>query len=191
MRGCPNPTGLIKRWGWHTCVSVHMPGQQEWDSGVLRWRQELVWWMRGRVIYHLQKGVHKGLEFKAGEMEGGGCGGKSPSFSLSSVPTVNFMATDHSADPRFSLALAVLSLSQTPPFMGPPETFVPFISTTNTYRCLGKEEAKRQRLCKRMLPPLNDCWFGDNLLLCKQTTCWRAQARSGFIMQCKQGQLSV
>lgn len=83
------------------------------------------------------------------------------------------------------------SLSQTTPFTGPPETFVPFISTTNTYRCSEKEEAKRQRVSKHMLPPVNDCWFGDNLLLCKQTTCWRAQARSGFIMQCKHGQLSV
>lgn len=92
--------------------------------------------------------------------------------------------------PRVSLALAGLS-HKLPPFTGPPETFVPFISTTNTYRCSGKEEAKRQRLSKHMLPPVNDCWFGDNLLLCKQTTCWRAQARSGFIMQCKHGQLSV
>lgn len=119
--------------------------------------------MRGRVIYHLQKGVHKELEFKAGEKKGGGCGGKSPSFSLSSVPTVNFMATDHSADarplqPRFGCSLSQPPPSPPlPPFAGPPETFVPFISTTNTYRCSGKEEAKRQRRSKHMLPPVNDC----------------------------------
>lgn len=109
MRGWPNLTGQIKRSGWHTCMSVHMRGKQAWGTGGLRWGEEVLCWMRGRVIYHLQKGVHRGLEFKAGEKEGGGCGGKSPSFSLSSVPTVSFMATDHSADARFSLALAVLS----------------------------------------------------------------------------------
>lgn len=118
MRGWPNLTGLIKRSGWHTCVSVHMCGQQAWSSGDPRRGQEVLWWIRRRVIYHLQKGVHKGLEFKAGEKEGGGCGGKSPSFSLSSVPTVNFMATDHSVDTRFSLAFAVLS-HKLPPSRGP------------------------------------------------------------------------
>lgn len=126
IRGWPNLTGLIKILGWHTCTSVHMCGQQAWGSGGLRWGQEFSWWMRGRVIYHLQKGVHKGLEFKAGEKEGGGCGGKSPSFSLSSVPTVNFMATDHSADARFSLASAVLSHKLPPPttpFHGAPGNF--------------------------------------------------------------------
>lgn len=166
-----------------------MRGQQAWDFGGLRWGQEALSWMRPRVIYHLQKGVHKGLELKAREKEGGGCRVKSPSFELSSVPTVNFMATDHSAD-LASASLWLVSLTNYP-FTGPPETFVPFISTTNTYRCSGKEEAKRQRVSKHMLPPVNDCWFGDNLLLCKQTACWRAQARSGFIMQCKHGQLSV
>lgn len=29
---------------------------------------------------------------------------------------------------------------------GPPETFVPFISTTNTYRCSKKEDAETQRI---------------------------------------------
>lgn len=74
--------------------------------------------MRPRVIYHLQKGVHKGLELKAREKEGGGCGVKSPSFAVSSVPTVNFMATDHSADPA-SASLWLVSLTNSPPSRGP------------------------------------------------------------------------
>lgn len=100
----------------------------------------------------------QGVGIKGKRKEGEGCGVKAPSFSLSSVLTVNLMATDHSADSTSALFLLLLSLSQTyPPFHGAPGTFVPFISTTNTYRCSEKEEAERQRISKNMLPPLNDC----------------------------------
>lgn len=69
------------------------------------------------------------------------------------------MATDHSAD-FTSAGLRLCSPHKTTPPAAPPistwppETFVPFISTTNTYRCSGKEDAERERISKH--PPNAD-----------------------------------
>lgn len=104
---------------------------------------------RGRVIDHLQgRGCCKGKS-----KEGRGCRVKSPSLSLSSVLTVTRVATDQSAGPHFSTAWAALH-QIVPPFRrGPLETFVPFISTTNTYRCSMKEDADAQRVFRAHASP--------------------------------------
>lgn len=56
---------------------------------------------------------------------------------------------------HFSHARAALPHTQAvlPLQQGPPETFVPFISTTNTYRCSGKEDMEKERTVEYMLPP--------------------------------------
>lgn len=170
IRAYAQTTGL---WLWSTCGG-----------------QELLTWMRGRVIYHLQKRDQEGLELKARERreEVAGSSLHHSRCLLFSLSTSWQLTTQQT--PTSDLLRLVSLHRPIPPLTGPPETFVPFISTTNTYRCSWKEEAERQRICKHMLPPLNDCWFGDNLLLCKQTACWGAHAKSGFIIQCKHGQLS-
>lgn len=190
MRGWPNPTRLIKMIRL-ACVRVcaHAWTTGMWGSGGLPWGQEFYGEL-GQGHLSSTKRSSQGVE-----VWGRGRGGRRLQGQISIILAVfyshcqlcgNWPLSGRPLQPHFGC-----SLSQSPPFTGPPETFVPFISTTNTYRCSGKEEAKRQRLSKHMLPPVNDCWFGDNLLLCKQTTCWRAQSRSGFIIQHKHGQLSV
>lgn len=92
--------------------------------------------------------------------------GSSLHHSRCSVLTVTSVATDQSAGPHFNAAWA--ALHQIVPLFrgGPLETFVPFISTTNTYRCSMKEDADAQRVfwahaspAKRALIPETNCSF--------------------------------
>lgn len=141
-----------------------------WRSGGGKsfWRAE-----EGTAIYHLER---EGLE-------GRGCRVKSPSLSLSTVLSLSTSQQLTTQQSPLQAHHDCFASQAAPSSRWPPETFVPFISTTNTYRCSGKEGTQRERISKYMPPhPLNDCWFGGNLLLYKQTACWGAHARSGLII---------
>ncbi len=81
-----------------------------------------------------------GVGGKGKRKERRGCGVKSPSLSLSSV--LSLSTSWQLTTQRTPLQpTAALPHKPFPPSTGPPETFVPFISTTNTYRCSRKENA--------------------------------------------------
>lgn len=108
--------------------------------------------MRGRVIYHLKRRAEEGSEEKARERREEVAGS-----SLHHSRCLLFCHCQPHGDwplsgLHFSLATAALPHKLFPPSTGPPETFVPFISTTNTYRCSGKEDAERERISKHMPP---------------------------------------
>lgn len=109
--------------------------------------------MRGRVIYHLQRGVEEGLEEKARERKGRGCEVKSPSlspFSVLSLSTSWRLTTQRTPlQPCFRL----FSLTDCSPLpQGPRKLLFRSLVQQIHTDAQEREDAGRERISKHMLP---------------------------------------